>query len=141
MDAVFLLLKPLFDLAGALYGAAGSFLRECAWLYKTLQTNSTKNKKKIEKKHLKLKGREITLLLALLPVWILCGAIIGGILGLTLQEKPYLLLFAGALWRPIITNTRGMVRILAKTLAEDDDQDGDDQDSEQIPAGNPEGNI
>lgn len=108
MDPFLSSLAIFVSVQAAGYGAAGSFVRECAWLYKELQSEQ---KKKI-------------LIIFLLPVWIIAGALVGGILGHEENVNEFYIFLAGAGWRPIITNSRAIVRIIAKTTLEMSDESG-----------------
>lgn len=108
MDAFLSALATFVSVQAAGYGAAGSFVRECAWLYTELQSGQ---KKKI-------------LIIVLLPVWVIAGALVGGILGHVATVNEFYIFLAGAGWRPIITNSRTIVRIIAKTTLEMSEESG-----------------
>lgn len=86
-----------------IFGAGGSFVRECAHLRKVLQEEEqTKGKIKI---------------LCFLPVWVLAGGIVGGVTG-TMNLEVYHAFFSGAAWRVIITNSKQVVHIIANTTSQ-----------------------
>ena len=95
-------IASFINLKGAVYGAAGSFVRECAWLYEELQS---KKKKKLG-------------IILLFPVWVLCGAIIGSIIGTENNIQALYIMLAGACWRPVISNSKMVMSVIAKTTLE-----------------------
>jgi hypothetical protein len=77
-------------LTGAVGGAIGSFLRESAWLYTEV--------------HSRRKNKVIPLLF--IPLWVICGALFGGMLGAQYGISMFYACLAGAAWRQVISNTR-----------------------------------
>ena len=94
------LLTDTGPLGCAIAGAAGSFLRESALLYKQLE---------------RPEGRRL-LVFAFFPLWVACGGILGAVLGAGASiSTPYLLVL-GAAWRKIATDNQAALRIIRDVL-------------------------
>ena len=105
-------------LRGAIVGAAGSFLRESAVIYRQIEKKKTVR----------------TLIILFLPLWIVCGGILGAIVGVGTGIgkggiSTISLLIMGAEWRWVITDSKNALKKIRDTLNKINlDSDSDDKE-------------
>ena len=87
---------------GAFGGGVGSFLRESAWLYSELHS----------------RRRSKLMLFLFVPLWVFCGALFGGVLGLQYDISLFYAVLAGAAWRAAISNTGLALRVISSVVNE-----------------------